>query len=294
VKSVINRKFSILSLLLIIPCPSQLSANMATIAFDMSELGRSSLKDVENQLSSFEVSPDHRFRCLFYHNEHKRYCDQKCMWFVIENPQLFKQAQDALELEQVPAAKFSQIIRTLFCGWHHQTRKFTSYQIHYEKLWKEASPDRQIKVLDAFRNCHKDIFEELWKKAHVTMEERKQFRDSLKSFREDTSGITRQSHISQQSLKDPGTPLQQHPGADGIKTEHIIDRVLPSTDTSTFPESPQQHVQDQFSARPEHTPQSRSRRASLSFTTTNGEPENLRSVSGHETKIFDIIAAVSL
>lgn len=274
---------------------------MATIVFDISELERFSLRSVEKQLSSAEKSLGNRFQCLYYNNEHKRYCEQSCKWFLIENPHLFKKAQDALELEQISAAEFSGIIRTLFCGWHNSTRRFANYQRHFENLWRKASWDERIKVLDVFRSAHKDIFEELWKKADMTMEEREQFRDSFRSFKEDTNDTTGQSTTSQRSLKDPGTPTQQYQRADDTKTRHMIDGDLLSADTPTLPQTPQQHSQDQLSARPKLTPQSQSPRcdfgivpASQQFTTRNDVPKDLRFVLGNTKSIFDVIAAVSL
>jgi hypothetical protein len=274
---------------------------MATNSFDMSKLRRCSLQSVEEQLSSSEKFPENRFQCLYYNNEHKRYCEQSCKWFIVENPRLFKKAQVALELEQVSTVEFSEIIRTLFCGWHSSTRRFTSYQRHFEKLWERASQESRTKVLDAFRTCHKDIFEELWKEADMTMEERKQVRDLLNSFKEDTNDVTGKSPTSQRNSKDSGTSSQKYRRANDTKTEHIIDGGLLFTDTPTRSQTPQQHSQDQLDARPKLTPRSQSpscsvviKPASQRLATETAVFSNLTFVSGHKESIFDVIATVSL
>ena len=135
----------------------------------------------------------------------------------------------------------------------------------------------------------------------MTTEERKQVRDSLKTFKEDTNNTTEQSPIAQRSFQDPGTLSQQHPRVEETETERIIDGGLLSADMPTLPQTPQQHSQDRLSARPKLTPRSRSPRRSIDITpasqlfdTRNGIPENLSSVSAHKKSIFDIIRAVSL
>ncbi|KAF2179902.1 hypothetical protein K469DRAFT_715997 [Zopfia rhizophila CBS 207.26] len=78
--------------------------------------------------------------------------------FNINHRNLFKKAREALKLQanEVTGEHFSSIMRTLFCGHHHQ-QKFNEYETHFKRLWKEATPNTKIEVLDAFRNCRSEF-----------------------------------------------------------------------------------------------------------------------------------------
>lgn len=127
---------------------------------------------------------------------------------------LYKRAQDALDLKEVSAAGFSNIIRILFCKSHHKSQKFNDYKVHFENLWEKAAQDRRNEVLEAFRDYSKAALEKVYTDGCATTEERDQFSNSLKFVRDESNDDTDQIS-AQQSDADRS---QNNLGGSGIST----------------------------------------------------------------------------
>jgi len=193
---------------------------MVTNAYELSRLDRlSSLNIIEQQLKGFGKNPDKLFNCLHYLKDIKRHCPHSCVYFAVIHPRLFAKAHKALNQKWVSAEEFSTIIRTLFCGDHMDTRKFSNYKDHFEELWEKATEIRRKSILEAFRNYQRDSIKKILADGSATPEEKNQLRESLKSLvslREDANNAAKQSPTSRRSSLDPRTISRQHRKIDEV------------------------------------------------------------------------------
>ncbi|CAI6339186.1 unnamed protein product [Periconia digitata] len=173
-----------------------------------------SLQLMTKQLNAQGHRIRQRFHCLGFAKQYRRRCPMSAEGFMMIRPSMIKKTWTALRKEEVSASGFTDIVRSMFCGYHDVSGSYTEKQREFfRELWRTTD----IKERDAFLKAIEDGLRDIHEEIH-------RFGDMSPDDVEDTLGRSSDGH-------DEGTSPKLYDASKGEYRMIVYKKPQTSLDT---------------------------------------------------------------